>query len=98
VRLKRWRMRKRSLSRLSTVYSRVLVNGPFSIILGWKDGMIALNDRLKLRSLVAAENDEFVYVASEEAAIRAVCPEPDKLWAPRGGEPVVALVDRSVKV
>jgi len=87
--------KKELVTAIRTVYGSVLVNGPFSIILGWKNGMIALNDRLKLRSMVAAEKGEFVYVASEEAAIRAVCPEPDKLWAPRGGEPVVALVDRS---
>ncbi|NLC69609.1 MAG: glutamine amidotransferase family protein [Clostridiaceae bacterium] len=74
------------------VYSSALVNGPFSIIVGCRDGMIALNDRIKLRPLVAATKGDFVYVASEEAAVRVVCPSLDRIWAPRGGEPVVALL------
>jgi glutamate synthase domain-containing protein 1 len=55
--------------------------------------MLALNDRIKLRSLVAAEKDEMLYVASEEAAIRIVCENPDRVWAPRGGEPIIGLVE-----
>lgn len=78
---------------IRTVYGSLLVNGPFSIILGSGNGIMALNDRIKLRSLVAANKDEFVYVASEESAIRVVCPEPDRIWAPRGGEPVIALLE-----
>ena len=33
--------------------------------------MMALNDRLKLRSMVVAEKEDIVYMASEECAIRA---------------------------
>jgi len=36
------------------VYSSLLITGPFSIILGFNNGIMALNDRLKLRSMVAA--------------------------------------------
>lgn len=32
---------------------------------------MALNDRLKLRSMVVGEKDDKVFIASEEAAIRA---------------------------
>lgn len=32
---------------------------------------MALNDRLKLRSMVTAEKDDKVFIASEEAAIRS---------------------------
>ena len=55
--------------------------------------MMALNDRLKLRSMVVAEKGGMVYVASEECAVRTVCPEPDKIWAPRGGEPVIVTLN-----
>ncbi len=55
--------------------------------------MLALNDRIKLRSLVAAEKGDMLYVASEEAAIRIVCDAPDRVWAPAGGEPVIGLVE-----
>ncbi|MDR3071402.1 MAG: hypothetical protein LBU29_02270 [Endomicrobium sp.] len=81
------------LKSIRAVYASVLVNGPFSIILGCQKGMIALNDRIKLRSMVAAEKGDRTYVASEESAIRIICDNPDKVWSPKGGEPVVALLE-----
>jgi glutamate synthase domain-containing protein 1 len=51
--------------------------------------MVGLNDRIKLRPLVAAEAGARRYLASEECAIRAVCPVTDRVWAPGGGEPAV---------
>jgi glutamate synthase domain-containing protein 1 len=51
---------------------------------------------VKLRPLVCAEKGDFVYMASEEAAIREICPTPDRVWAPRGGEPVIALLNKGV--
>lgn len=79
------------------IFSSLLITGPFSIILGFDGGIMALNDRLKLRSMVAAEKDDMVYVASEECAIRAICPDVDKIWSPRGGEPIiVTLNDKSI--
>ncbi|MDH7498087.1 MAG: glutamine amidotransferase family protein [Syntrophomonadaceae bacterium] len=77
---------------LRSVYGPAMLNGPFSIIVGCRQGMIALNDRIKLRPLVAASHGDFVYVASEESAIRAVCPAPQRVWTPRGGEPVFGLL------
>ena len=53
---------------------------------------MALNDRLKLRSLVVAEKDDKVLIASEEAAIRAMEPDAENLLAPAGGEPVIVRV------
>lgn len=70
-------------------FSSMLITGPFSILVGFAGGMMALNDRLKLRSMVAAETDEIAYVASEECAIRRVCPEITGVWSPRGGQPVL---------
>ncbi|MDR3244307.1 MAG: glutamine amidotransferase family protein [Elusimicrobiota bacterium] len=84
---------REELKILRAVYSSALINGPFSIILGFEKGLVALNDRIKLRSLVAAQKDDTTYMASEESAIRLICPNPDKVWAPKGGEPVIALLD-----
>ena len=53
---------------------------------------MALNDRLKLRSMVVAEKDDRVFIASEEAAIRTMEPEAENVWAPMGGEPVIVRV------
>ena len=80
------------LSYLRTVYPSLLVTGPFSIILGFNGGLMALNDRLKLRSMVVAENDDRVFIASEEAAIRVMEPEAENFYAPAGGEPVIVKV------
>ena len=53
---------------------------------------MALNDRLKLRSMVVGEKDDKVFIASEEAAIRMMEPEAENIWAPAGGEPVIVKV------
>ena len=74
---------------LRNTYASLLINGPFSILLGFEGGMMALNDRLKLRSMVAAEKGDMVYVASEECAIRILEPEVDRIWSPRGGEAAI---------
>ena len=77
---------------LRTVFPSLLVTGPFSIILGFGGGLMALNDRLKLRSMVVGEKDDRVFIASEEAAIRVMEPDAEKIWAPSGGEPVIVRV------
>ncbi|MBQ6476200.1 MAG: hypothetical protein IJJ34_08355 [Clostridia bacterium] len=84
--------RKARLSYLRTVFPSLLVTGPFSIVLGFSGGLMALNDRLKLRSMVVSEKDGFVYIASEEAAIRAMEPDADHIWSPTGGEAVIIQV------
>ncbi len=77
---------------LRTVFPSLLVTGPFSIVLGFTGGLMALNDRLKLRSMVVGEKDDKVFVASEEAAIRTLEPNAENIWAPMGGEPVIVRV------
>ena len=80
------------LAYLRKVFPSLLLTGPFSIILGFNGGLMALNDRLKLRSMVVAEKDDRVFIASEEAAIRTMEPEAENVWAPMGGEPVIVRV------
>jgi glutamate synthase domain-containing protein 1 len=65
------------------------MNGPFSIIVAHHGEMIGLTDRIKLRPLVAGAKDDFLYLSSEESAMRLVAPNLDRFWYPRGGEPVV---------
>ena len=76
------------------VYSSLLITGPFSIILGFNNGIMALNDRLNLRSMVAAEKGDTVYISSEECSIRTMCPDLDRIWSPRGGEPIIVTLDK----
>ncbi len=78
---------------LRAVYGPGMLNGPFAIVLGFNGGMVALNDRIKLRPLVAARQGSIVMVASEESAIREVLENPDIVWAPKAGEPVIARIE-----
>lgn len=83
---------RQKLQYLRTLYPSLLITGPFSIVLGFEGGVMALNDRLKLRSMVVGEKGDKVFIASEEAAIRAMEPEAEHIWAPAGGEPVIVRV------
>lgn len=82
---------------LRNMFASQLITGPFSILVGFEGGLMALNDRLKLRSMIAAEKDEMVYFASEECAIRAIEPELDRVWSPKGGEAIVVMLNGSEK-
>ncbi|MBR4112142.1 MAG: hypothetical protein IKK53_03815 [Ruminiclostridium sp.] len=80
---------REKLTYLRTVFSNLLITGPFSIVFGFNGGLMALNDRLKLRSMVIGEKDDKVYIASEEAAIRVMEPNAENIYAPAGGEAVI---------
>lgn len=77
---------------LRQTYSSLLLNGPFAFVIGNEQGMTGITDRIRLRPLVAGTDGDWFFVSSEEAAIREVLPDIKKVWAPRGGEPVVATL------
>jgi len=79
-----------------SVYGSALVNGPFAILLGYRDGLIGLNDRIKLRPLVAARKGDMLYIASEEAAIREIT-NPADVWMPKAGEPVIGRLKGEIQ-
>jgi glutamate synthase domain-containing protein 1 len=82
---------RRELARaLRITYAGALLNGPFSVVLGHSRGMIGFNDRIKLRPMYAARKGEEVFIASEEAPIREVCPQPERVWQAEGGKPIIA--------
>jgi glutamate synthase domain-containing protein 1 len=85
------------LRTLRQTYGSLLMNGPFSIVVAHHGEMIGLTDRIKLRPLVAGSNGDYIYLSSEESAMRLVSPDLDKFWCPRGGEPVVARLKSSSK-
>ncbi len=80
---------KKLLTSLRMVYGPLLMNGPFSIIIGQTGKMIGLTDRIRLRPLTAATRGPMFYLSSEEASIRLISPKLDSVWTPNGGEPVV---------
>jgi glutamate synthase domain-containing protein 1 len=59
--------------------------------------MYALNDRIKLRPLVAAKKGDYAFISSEESSIRKVCRQPDRIWNPDGGEPVLFVLKNKEK-
>lgn len=70
-------------------YGSAMMNGPFAIVVATHDGIVGFTDRIKLRPLVAAEAGDRLYISSEEAAIRRMEPDLDRVWMPRAGEPVI---------
>jgi glutamate synthase domain-containing protein 1 len=78
---------------MRNTFAAQLITGPFSILVGFDGGLMALNDRLKLRSMVIGEKGDLVYFASEEAAIRKIEPDLSRVWSPKGGEPVIVFLN-----
>ncbi|HHY47902.1 MAG TPA: glutamine amidotransferase family protein [Firmicutes bacterium] len=74
---------------LRQVYGSLLMNGPFAVIIAHQGEMIGLRDRINLRPLVAGSKGDLLFLASEEAPIRLVCPDVERTWAVQGGEPVI---------
>ena len=74
---------------LRQVYGSLLINGPFTIIIAHEGEMIGLTDRIRLRPLTVGEKGDMIYLSSEEASIRLVCPDLERAWIPAGGIPVV---------
>lgn len=74
---------------LRQCYSSLLMNGPFTIIAAHNGEMIGLTDRIKLRPLTAGIKGQTLYLSSEESAIQLVSRNLDRVWSPRGGEPVI---------
>jgi len=79
------------------VYGGALLNGPFSIILGYSRGMVGFNDRIKLRPMTCAtKGDDMLYMSSEESAIREVT-DPDTVWSPKAGTAVIGELNGEVE-
>lgn len=89
---------KKLLTTLRMVYGPLLMNGPFAVIIGQTGKMIGLTDRIRLRPLTAATRGEMFYLSSEEASIRLISPQLDRVWTPNGGEPVVSELNSMRKV
>jgi len=88
--------RRKIAREIRIVYGGALLNGPFSVLVGHSGGMIGLNDRIKLRPMTAARKDDMLFVASEEAAVRELCPSPDLIWHAEGGVPIIGKLGKEV--
>lgn len=77
---------------LRVVYAGALLNGPFSVIVARQGLMIGLNDRVKLRPMVAARDGDRLYLSSEEAPIRILCRLPREVWSAEAGQPIIGCL------
>ncbi|NLJ48489.1 MAG: glutamine amidotransferase family protein [Candidatus Atribacteria bacterium] len=81
---------------LRVIYGGALLNGPFSIIVGFEQGMFGLVDRIKLRPMIAAWKDSTFYLSSEESAIREIAPDLDEIRPLQAGEVVSGQVGEKI--
>ena len=51
------RRERETVAYLRNTFASLLITGPFSIILGFEGGLMALNDRLKLRRWSSAKRE-----------------------------------------
>jgi glutamate synthase domain-containing protein 1 len=79
-------------------YGSVLLNGPFTIIVGRNGEMLGLGDRIRLRPLVAGISGDILYVSSELAPVHLVDPNVEHTWTPMGGEPVIGRLGQKPQV
>ncbi len=84
---------KQLYTTLRRTYESLLLNGPFAVIMSNGKTMIGLNDRIKLRPMVAARDGKTVIMSSEESAIRSVYENIDSVWMLKAGEPSVARLE-----
>ena len=58
--------------------------------------MIGLTDRIKLRPLAAATGNNTLYLSSEEAPVRLVDGDLERVWSPLGGVPVIGRLGEGI--
>lgn len=91
---------KHLANQIRVTYKEAFLNGPFSILVGKNEPkltMVALADRKKLRPLVmgTSMDNNVVYAASEECAIRSVEPEAET-WGLRAANPAIIRVGEGI--
>ena len=83
---------KKRIKLLRQFYPQALLNGPFAILVSNGSSLIAMNDNLKLRPLVAAKSGSRYYFSSEECSFEILCPEREKTWMLSRNRPEIISV------
>jgi glutamate synthase domain-containing protein 1 len=90
-----------ALKSIRATYRSAMLNGPFSIVVGYTDPvptLIGLTDRKKLRPLVCgiSQDENTIYMSSEEASFKRLMLENKigfnfkEIWHPNAGNGVIA--------
>ncbi len=76
-----------------------VLDGPYTLIIGYDDGqdiyMIAMADRTKLRPAILGEDDNNIFIASEESQIRIISQDP-KIWTLEPGSFFISSMKRGI--
>ena len=76
-----------------------VLDGPYTLIIGYDDGqdiyMIAMADRTKLRPAILGEDNNNIFIASEESQIRIISPEA-KIWTLEPGSFFISSVKNGI--
>lgn len=87
------------LTSLLNKYRWARLDGPFTVAVSmYHDGdvyLVAFADRFKLRPVVVGMDDGYLYVASEEAEIRAISPNA-RVWTLEPGGYFIASLKRGI--
>jgi glutamate synthase domain-containing protein 1/glutamate synthase domain-containing protein 3 len=80
-------------------YRGAELDGPFTIFIGYSDGddvyLLAVIDRSKFRPVVIGEDEDNIYMASEECQIRMLSPKAN-IWTPQPGRFVFASMNKGI--
>ena len=80
-------------------YRGAELDGPFTIFIGYSDGddvyLLSVIDRSKFRPVVIGEDDNYIYMASEECQIRLLSPHAN-IWTPQPGRFVLASMKKGI--
>ena len=80
-------------------YRGAELDGPFTIFIGYSDGddvyLLAVIDRSKFRPVVIGEDDNYIYMASEECQIRMLSSRAN-IWTPQPGRFVLASMNKGI--
>ncbi len=87
------------IRKLALAYKGSQLDGPFTVIAGYCDGednyMLGLIDRSKFRPIVVGEDDERIYMESEECQIRRLSPDA-RVWTPEPGRYVLVSMKNGI--
>ena len=91
--------KSRQIRNLLYKYRGSQLDGPFTILTGYSDGsdvyLLSNIDRSKFRPIVIGEDQNYIYMASEECQIRSLSPN-STIWTPEPGKFVLASMNRGI--
>ncbi|MEM2203873.1 MAG: glutamate synthase [Sulfolobales archaeon] len=81
------------------IYRNARLDGPFTAIIGYSSGddiyMIVIADRSKFRPVILAEDQEWIYAASEESEVRELSPNA-RVWTLKPGYYFIASYKKGI--